>query len=87
MQLFHSLTQEIRVPVDDSTVPLVFTSNEDKSQDKQVYIGFNSKYQPNDSDFEIPPECQSMGKDHTAPSPHFLRLFNYHKQRIMNRQN
>ena len=72
MQLFDSLTQEIRVPVNDSTVPLVFTSNEGKSQTNKFTLVFNSKYQPNDSDFEIPPECQSMGKDHTAPPPHFL---------------
>ena len=61
MQLLNSLTQEIRVSVDDSTVPLLVTGDDKSSHShvKKAYIGFNSKYQPNDSDFEIPPECQS----------------------------
>ena len=84
MQLLNSLTQEIRVSVDDSTVPLLVTGDDKSSHShvKKAYIGFNSNYQPNDSDFEIPPECQTVGKDHTAPPPHFIRLFNHHKQRI-----
>ena len=82
-------TEVIRVPADDSTVPLeVRSTNDDKSfeiHSKQIYISFNSKYQPTDSDFKIPSNCQPMDKDHIPPQ--FLQLFNrhVHKQKTMKR--
>ena len=70
------------VPKNDPTIPIQVTTNSASAEDhivyhkKEVYIDFNSKYQPVDSDFEIPSDCQSSDGDLPPPPPHLLRLFN-----------
>lgn len=70
------------VPRYDPTIPIqVTTDSVQEYHSKDVYIDFNSKYQPVDSDFEIPSDCQLSDGDLPPPPPHLLHLFN---QRISN---
>lgn len=48
---------------------------------RTLYSDFDAKYQPADSEFEIPPECQSADIDHSSHFQHIFDHFDRRKQR------
>ena len=70
------------MPTNNPTIPLdvgFYDGNSDVGT-RTIYKGFDPMYQPADSDFEIPYDCESFGKDHSSHNRH---IFNRRKQRKM----
>ena len=76
------------MPSNNPTIPLDVGSYDvgsysDRDSDinfRTIYKGFDPMYQPADSDFEIPYDCQPVDKDHSSHNRH---IFSRHKQRKM----
>lgn len=78
-------TWYIGVPANDPTTPMdVQVYSKTKGTDiRTLYRDFDPTYQPVDSDFEIPPECQSVDTDHSSQFQHIFDYFDRRNQRKM----